>query len=278
MLQTIKAVPQTFFSRSFYFDLVHRWKGIGLGFVLLLVLFNYAVPMLVHIPLIKAFQQETVLFFEKMPDIAIEKGKLSTDTSPFYTVDFNLKLDGNEEKVFAVMFDTGFTSSDISALDKYMAEKKVNALVTADYLAINKAAGSVEIHKFTESKKESFAIGHDQWSAFGKKLAFLLPFFLAFGLVFLYAVLLFVTFLKALLVTLFALFFKLESGFPAAMRLAAAAAIPPSLVYFALLLVDGSYAGRFDGAPGFLFWAAMAIFGLWCASKTGETEPGQESR
>ncbi len=53
---------QTFFSRSFCFDLVHRWKGIGLGFVLLLVLFNYAVPMLVHIPLIKAFQQETVLF------------------------------------------------------------------------------------------------------------------------------------------------------------------------------------------------------------------------
>jgi len=270
MLQTLKSIPQTFFSRAFYFDLIHSWKGIGAGFVVLLVLFDFAVPMAASFPVLTAVQQETESFFGKLPDIKIESGKLSTNASPLYTVEFRLKDEKNDEKLFALMFDMNFQSTNVTDLSKYMKDRKVDVLITADYLAAHKADDGIEIHKFDEEKDKPIEVTHEKWVSFGNTLAQFFPVIFVFALIPIFAAVLFIIFVKALLVKLAAFFFKTEPDLSGAMRLAAAAAIPPSLIRLVLMFVGEQYLHRFHGAPSFLMWAALAIFGLWCASQGGE--------
>ena len=273
MLQTLKAIPLTFFSRAFYFDIVHRWKGIGIGFVFLLVLFDYGAPLALSSSLIPEFQNETERFFDSFPDIKISQGKLSMDSASPAIVEFQVTGDNGKKDSLVLLFDTSFQSNNVNDISKYLDDKKANILVTTDYFAMQKTNGSVEFHTFQEIDKEPIEIKHDKWHSIGTSIAGFIPYFIALMFIPIFAFILSITFAKALIVKLAALFFKKEPDLSGAMRLAAAAAIPPSILRILFLLIGNEALNRFHGSPSFLLWLALAIFGLWCANKIEGNAP-----
>ncbi|MDD5586355.1 MAG: DUF1189 family protein [Alphaproteobacteria bacterium] len=271
MCQPIKSLPQTFFSRSFYAGLITQGKGIGLGFILLLVLFNYAAPVLLKAPALPDVKQRIEDFFNRLPGMTIKGGKLSMDKPSPYTVDFNF----GDKSSFTILFDTAYQESGIAKLEEDMESKNTDILVTSDFAAVrkNRQGANVEIHSFGKFAKQPINVDHGQWANIGKKAAQYFPFLFVIAVIPVFLAVFFLTFVKSLIVKFFALFFTIKPDLPAAMRLAAAAAMPASLINLLLVVLAAVLQQpiqRLPGFSGFLIWLAFAIYGLWSVNSAAK--------
>jgi hypothetical protein len=261
MLQFIKSIPQTFYSRSFYANLINRGTGIGAGFILLQVFLALAVPVCSMFPLLPSGQEKVDAFFDRFPDVTIKDQKLSIDRPSPYVIDVPV---GNGKKIDAIVFDTTPHEMNVAEIEKEMKEKKIFALVTADFIAMPKDS-SIEITSYRNyggTALKDRTVNHAQWINIGHKLlVWGAPILFVSMFIFLLIGTFFMTFIKALIVKLLALFSKIKPDLSGAMRLSAAAAIPASLL--GLLLT--AFGQRLPFLSGALVWLAFAIYGLLCA-------------
>jgi hypothetical protein len=266
MLTTLKSLPQTFFFAPFYAALVRQGRGIGLGFIVLLVLFSYAVPALLQAPALPAAQMKIEGFFGRLPGVAMKDAKLSIDKPSPYTVE----VKSDDGQAFVIVFDTTYQETSIAALEQDMAKNKTDIFVTSGFVAIKKRqnGNQIEFHSFRDAQeKDAFEINHEKWTTIGKLIALYFPYIFVLALIPVFLAFLVLTFFKGLLVKLLALFFTTKPDLSGSMRLAAAAAMPPALINLLLVLVKTGFQNGLPGMSGFLFWLALAIFGLWSANR-----------
>lgn len=274
MFKSFKSIPQTFHSRAFYADLVLSWKGIGIGFIIIGLLFSYVGPLLAQLPKLPAAQETILNFFDRLPDVTIKSQKLSIDRPSPFTVEVKL----NDEQTFVLVFDTAYQEHDVKTLTAYMDNKNIDVLLTSDFAAIrkNRDGMNVEIHDYSRFAAKTIEVRHEKWVAMADKVAMLFPFIFVIALIPVFLFMLVFAFFKALVVKFFALFMTFKPDLPAAMRLGVAASIPAS-VLTCLLAVFGAIAqSKPYTVPVFvlmLIWIGFVFFGLSAARKAAANKP-----
>lgn len=270
MLKALQSIPQTFYSRDFYANLILHGKGIGMGFILLNLLFSYVGPMLVQLPKLPEAQHAIEDFFDRLPDVTIKNHKLSIDRNSPYAVEMGeIDEDQEEQNSFVVMFDTSRESKDIAVLTEEMKEKNIFVLLTSDFAAIRKNRGdAVEIHDYNNI--ENTEITHDRWLEIGGKVARYFPLIFVVAIIPIFLIYLVFTFFKGLIVKVLALFFRNRPELAGAMRLGAAASIPVSVVSCALAFIGALSKSAPIVLPAFMtfiIWIGLVVFGLSAANK-----------
>ena len=90
MLEVLKALPLTFFSPAFYWDLLRKWRGVGIGFILALTLFDVAHSgILLFLPLQKMLSAVPD-FVATLPVATVKNHQLSIDQPSPYKINFDM--------------------------------------------------------------------------------------------------------------------------------------------------------------------------------------------
>ncbi|MDD3371602.1 MAG: DUF1189 family protein [Alphaproteobacteria bacterium] len=265
MKKFTKNVIETFYSKSFYANLILRGKGIGGAYILLKAFLAMCVPVFL-ILFSSGWRQTVESVVAQFPEVRIEASKLSIDRPSPYVID--LPIDKKEAP--KIVFDTGYQEADAGKVDIEMATKKILVLVTSNYVAFKKK-NQVDFYYFNnydELKGRSYFIDQDRWMAFhhtvlryGVPLVVVAIVLVSFGSEFVG------TAIFSMLALLFSAFFSIKLDFSTAMRLAAASAIPGVFIEMAF--------GAFKAHPflGFFFLlhALFIIYGMVSAQKEADS-------
>jgi hypothetical protein len=256
MLMTLKGLPLTLFSRDFYSDLIHNGVGIGIGFILVMLVLDLARPMVLSIAGFPETSGYIKTFFHDLPAMTLKKDRLSIDHASPYTI-----TAGPADSGIHILFDMDHDLGSLDDLKKKMVTQKIYVIVTAKAVAFLKDKnGTVQINSYDESHSE-FSVTHDDLAAVGKKVAVgFLPFLFVFLVLTLLVGILMKMVFGAVVALIISLMFKVEMGFGTGMRLMAAAAIPGTFLSTA-----------FPFIPGLItlgLWIGYGIFGLWSARQS----------
>lgn len=104
----------SFFSKAFYSDVCHRWKGVGFAYMLLLLIVCWIAPMIkVHMSFSDFVDNEAPKIVSQIPTIRIVNGKASIRKPQPYRI-----TDPDTGQVLAVIDTHGFIKSldDTSAV------------------------------------------------------------------------------------------------------------------------------------------------------------------
>ena len=146
----IHAFPMSFFSAALYRDVAHRWRGIGLCYLTILMLLG-CLPLMyqIHLGLQEFLQNEAPKFFEQVPAFSINNGELSVDAEQPYSI-----TDPDTGEVLIVIDTTGRHTSldDVEAL----------GLVTKSKLIFQKDGGRSETFNLSEIDDISIDAGQLQ--------------------------------------------------------------------------------------------------------------------
>lgn len=223
MLNTLKSLPLTFYSRTFYSRLVHQWQGIGMGFVtvlMLLGLINAAIAL--YLPL-RETAGKVQAVMNAMPDATIKNHTLSIDRSVPYTVDV-FDSGGTPNKL---VIDTTYTNNDIDALNSYINKQNIFVFVTATKLVTRKQ-NELRIDNFQSLPDGTF--GHDKWVMIGNIFqTWIYPCTLLLSAIGLFIANFILVFFAAIVVKILAALMSVKTDFGGAMRLAGASGIPPAV-------------------------------------------------
>lgn len=250
MFAFLKSLPLTFYSIPFYKALVNKGKGIGLGFLAIVVLVNLVTMGLLLAKPYMAFWGEEKALFEALPEVTVENGQLSMDAPSPKEIAILNQTEGGPLKI---LFDMNADSADVNALTKKMAEQNIVILATKDKIIIydksrNKPDIS-EVSTFSDTK-----VTHEKWMKIEKAFNLFFAPALALVLAFvLFAAHLLTAFAGAVLLLIIAPLFKLNPSFAAAMRLASAAKVPVAVFFLFLPPIR---------LMQLLLWFAFAAFGL----------------
>ncbi|MBY0428394.1 MAG: DUF1189 domain-containing protein [Alphaproteobacteria bacterium] len=262
-----------FYSAPFYADLLQNWKGIGMGFILLVAFVDFtalAVPLGQFMP---GFSQMMSTTASQLPKVTIKEGILSIDQPSPYMI--------KQGQVKPIVFDTSDAAKDMGAVTKALEEGHVGIFVTSEFMAYKKTDSALEIQRFDKPGFKDIVIDHDRWVS---TIALILKYGVAaiiilIGLMFIVGVFI-ITFIKAFIVKLAALFFNNKPDFSGNMRLAAAAALPPASILTLFGIVQsltampvkaGEIAPASIELPyylGFVIWLGLVLFGLASNDKT----------
>jgi len=238
MLSIARRISGTFFSRSFYGDLAHRRRGIGAGFMLLLLVLNFG-PTFALV----AFRTGTGLdwreLIENMPEMGLPNYGACIDAS----YRFHAPREADREATFN--------------------PAHVRNAVLAGDVQGNAAISIACDDRFTEDRAKAVEFLNGVSSVMFSVLA-------GIAVLFAFLFILIVVFIKAVLLQVIAVVFPRRPDLAGAMRLAAAASIPLSLVLFVLsLAATGGIIPRpsYPWWAGFLVWLGFALFGLWSAGR-----------
>jgi hypothetical protein len=261
MIETLKSLPLTFFSPDFYRDLVHQWRGIGMRFILILALVEFGAIAVISF---KPMQLMTGIFSDvasSLPNATFKNHKLSIDQPNPYIINLPSGK-GESDQPGApkpnIFIDTDYTISDLAALRTWMASKQVVALITANEAIMLKANNTqLEVTEFT--KIPDTVIDHDRWMKWGHIATTWMPIIIGASIALVIFISAFVRVLfGSLLVLLLNLLTRSIPDFAAAMRVAAATAIPVGIIFVLL-----------PGHPWLklLLWAAYMEFAIYSARK-----------
>lgn len=261
MLQTLKALPRTFFSRAYYRDLVIGGRGIGFGFIVLMILFNLIGGGLRAWTPLSALAKQVNAAFRAMPEVTIEHGRLSIRETVPYTVPFYK----DEDSDINVVFDTSFDNPNVGAVARAMAKDKAIVLVAADRYFVADRQGGLRTYSLQTAK--DMKLTQEDWEKIRQKLALWIP---VLGGMFVVLMLLvwnmFLVLAGELVALLLAPAFKIKSSMASAMRLTAAANMPVAVLMMAVLLPT---------FVGLVIWFGTCLFGLWAASAGHDSAKGQ---
>ncbi|MDD3182272.1 MAG: DUF1189 family protein [Alphaproteobacteria bacterium] len=256
MIQTIKNLHKTFYDSRFYSELVFSWKGIGLGFLLIISLVNTGHLMAIAAKPYRLLMQEREAIFASLPSMEIKEGRLSSENDQPITISM---LEGLDEGPIRIVIDTKNEMTDEAATVKRMAAEKLVVLVNADAISIfSPVDNKIEVRKVKDMADNK--ITHEQWQKISEALA---AGFLPMTLFFIFCVTLMGHLLTAalggILLVIISPLFKIKLPFQAAMRLSCAAKVPVALVFLVVLP---------QTVLQTLLWFGFVIFGLFSAKMT----------
>ncbi len=254
MTQAFRNFLNTFYSRDFYAELIGSWRGIGIGFVLLLTLINSIGSLALLGKLAPVAASGMTAIATQMPAVTVAKGRITIDKPSPYTV-----RPAATSAVSIIKFDTNQSHMDVLDITKQMEKEDLAVLVTSDVVAVKKKNG-VEVHSVTDFAKEDVTVSHENWDQLNRTIQRwgviaivvavpLLSFIVAF----------ICTLVKSIIVQIASLFYKDKPDFSGAMRLAAAAAVPGAV--FANLYAV--FVGPTPSFAEFGIWAVFMLIGLF---------------
>lgn len=255
MLTFIQTLPKTFYSSSFYRDLVKKGKGWGLGFLLFATLLSLAQTVRSFDEIFSSLWAKENAVFESLPEVTIQDGKLSLDVISPVIVPLSQE---SGEAPLKIVFDTRLPTSDLDALVKKMHEEDIFILVTEDNVIFyNKANRTQNIQPIKELKDTKLT--RETWLETRSILqSVFLPLFMIFSASIYFLGYLLSAGIVALVIRGLSPLLKLKLPFEAAMRLVLAARIPSAAI---LLLA----------APAplvqLLIWTGFVLFGLLSVRK-----------
>ncbi|NDE90264.1 MAG: DUF1189 domain-containing protein [Alphaproteobacteria bacterium] len=265
-----------FYSPDFYAALIRKGKGIGISFILMIALIDFIGVMVMLARLVPDLNNHMTNITAQLPALSINEGVLKMEKpSPYY-----IQIDGKN----IVMFDTSGPSKELANVSKILGENKIQMLVTSEFVAMQKSNAALEIYRFDDTKFKNITITQDKWIEVGQQIGvWVVP--VAFAVMaFAFILIAFVaTFIKALIVRLMAIFLRNPPDFSAAMRLAAAAAIPAVTLVTLYNLVNDGITQNVPGAlqaaqrdlpaySSFVLWFLFAAVGLWSSNRTSNAE------
>ena len=240
----------SFFSKELYRDVGLNWKGVGFGYLLLLLAIC-SVPRMFKLQraLTDFINKEAPPLIEQVPKITITKGEVSIDEpQPYYIRD----PDSND--VLVIIDTTGTTQS----LDN------TDALVLVTKTKLIHRQSEVESRAYDLSQVENFVLDKDRitsWLNTTRKL--LVPIFYPFVVLGSFLFRIVQALVYAAIGLLFALWCKVKLSYAAMLRLAVVAVTPCIIVRTVLELSSARLpmAGLwfFLLAMGYLFFGVKAI-------------------
>ncbi|HEU0118025.1 MAG TPA: DUF1189 family protein [Alphaproteobacteria bacterium] len=269
MIETLKQVPEAFYSKAFYTDILRKAQGIGARFIAINILVNFLVFAAFVMPVI---YQGTIVLRESvtnMPIVTFKSGKMSIDHATPYIIQLPKKADATKTTAestkpadtvpSAFEVDPNYTDMNLDKLMKKMQDEHLIMLFTADKMVTlhNKA----EVRVTDLSKTPDMIITQEKWAKIGGWIEGLaLPLIVIFMLIGCIIGSFVRIFLGAIFVKLITMFMSIPPGFQASMRLAAVAAIPSAIL-----------TAPMHGGPAwvsFLIWFGYVLFGLVCFLKS----------
>ncbi len=244
----------SFFSRPLYRDIRRNWKGLGLPY-LLLILMIYWVPEMMHIKnIISEFiADEVPQYVDQVPTITIVGGKASIkESDPFYV------YDKKNNRPVAIID----TSGQILSLDNSPAM----ALLTRDSLIIRQDRDTKETRSLSLSDLGDITITSRliyNWLEVFKDLfaIVLFPFALLISFFFHIAQ----TLLLAVLGGSFAKYFNVQIDFKSLVRLSVVAFTPAIMLETAHAVVDIYY--PYSSLFSFLITSGYLFYAVGCNSE-----------
>lgn len=134
----LDAIYMSFYSGDLYQDVAQRWHGVGLGYLLLIVLLTW-LPLLIkiHVGFTDFASKDAPKIIGQIPPITIDKGKVSTPVDQPYLI-----KDPDSGKEMAIIDTTG----QITSLDG----RDAKVLLTKDKLMNRKSAAQVEVYDLSQ--------------------------------------------------------------------------------------------------------------------------------
>jgi hypothetical protein len=262
MLETLKRIPQSFYSQTFYRDMIRSRTGFGGWFVMILIvllcvqtMFALQTPARKVLGIIPAF-------LGAMPEITLHEGTLSIDKPSPYTIMF----DPADPLSRSIVFDTTITTDDADALRKTMEQQRAFILITANK-AVTLSAKSVSIDdlktlevdtKVTRTHWESLA--HTASSIIYPTMAVVALISALFGTMLR-------IFIGGLFVLLLSLLIGTKINYETGVRIATITAIPCTIFMLVAPLHGGTY---------YALWALYISFALW-AGKMLASPPAEKA-
>jgi Protein of unknown function (DUF1189) len=258
----LKGLFLSFYSRDFYYQVARVWKGIGIGYILLLSLI-LSLGM-TSIVMIKPQVWQTVdLLSQKvktLPALTIVDGHLSIDEPVPYRINFSRTPGQNAWFVI----DTSYKMTDIDVLEHDMRQNNIVMFATDDHLVTLKNRDRhLEIYDF--KKIQSFSVSHDTWNRIGKTMmqwgfpAMLLTMFV--GLMIGLTIMNFLaTFFLAIIVLLVGLLMRAQLDFAASMRLSSAIRVPVNLITYLGMLFPLLW---IPSIVSWAIWMVYLLFATW---------------
>jgi hypothetical protein len=276
MTGTLAGAVQSFYSGTFYGELARRGRGIGMRFILLLTLVMLALYYVAFragggYDAVHAMLERLPEKASELPSLTVADGKLSIDRPVPYKFDVGLAPDDAW-----IVIDTNYKITDVDALEKYMRDNNIIVLLTADKVVMldyhanaggkTVATSGVRISDIKDnSQSQSFSVTHADWQSLAqwiKARGMAVLFWSMFtGMLIGLFILNFLAMLfSAVAVMILDLIARNGLEFPAAMRLAAAARIPVTVISALPLLVGRT---PLEGGTGWLLWLIYLVFAVW---------------
>lgn len=265
MLRIIESLPQTFFSRPFYAALLRRGQGIGMGLILILTAIDLAGAAITGYGPMQQFKAGIAQIAADLPEVTAQGGKISINQPAPFVVDLSRALPTMDSTEAArapkIVFDPNYAVSDVQTVSDKMRNENIAVLITSEQ-AIVLQGRNQDIRFHSLQNMPDGVMMHEDWIKLGEKIAFwFVPVIVLLAVIFIFLVKLAGVFLLAIAANLIGGAMKAVPDFSAAMRLAAAAAVPVTCLS---LLV----------APGFwlkiLIWGGYIGFGIWSAHQPPE--------
>lgn len=260
MKEYLKGLIRCFYSKSFYSEVAHRWRGGGVGFLFVACTLGAFISSLFFTSQLSYFRTLNLdRMAEEMPAITIYEGKLSTSTPGPHIVHLS------DNPRLLMMIDARPFDKNLDETFAWMKKNQIFAFVTEDKI-INLSKEDSKLEVFEIGKIGEASYTREDWRSFARVIQ-------KWGLTVSF-IFIFITFtLMSWIVSIIKVFFLALSGlllrkimktpldFSALRRVGSAALVPHIFL-------------KFLGLPG-LVWLLIVlgyyIFGLW-SSKTPVSE------
>ncbi len=257
MYKFFNLVFLSFYSASFYKELVRSEKGLGFSFVLCAALISWLHAGVANWSDLQQFQNDQKSFFEQAPTLTVRSGQMTVEggTPQVFTVMENSRIGP-----FSIVFDLDTPVNEEGVLLQKMVKERIAVWIGRDHIFYY--AGGPNLEKQAASGFQDVVVDREKWLALSKMIGVIFPLVLivgfAFASVFNYAI---AGLIGGLFLGLISPLFGGRPPLSACMRVAAAALVPVSA--FFVVLPEGVTARV-------LVWFGFAVFGLLAARTHGK--------
>lgn len=263
-MKIFKDIAGSFYDASVYSEAATLRRGIGFIHMLMLTLIIVAGLMgylLLSWGPLQQFADILPNYANELPAVTVKEGKLSIDKP----VPYKLAI-GEGEKAAWIVVDTTYKGS-VDQLGEYMKQNRVFLFATEESVVTVDSKGKMQVQDLSKVERD-FTVTHEDWAKASKwvvekgvstlaivALALLLPGILIYTLI--------ATFFTALVVMLLAFILRADIEFGGAMRMAALARIPATILPWLPVLAGVTLSGY----VGWGVWLIYLIFAVWAAKK-----------
>jgi hypothetical protein len=254
----------SFYSRNFYYTLARESKGIGMGSIALLTLLMVSFLFLSFVqayPQLHQTAEQIPAIASTLPAITFKDGKLSIDKPVPYRVNW-----GSPPDNICVIIDTNYKIGDINTLTQFMQKNNVVLLLTADKAVTMKDKnGRLEV---SELGQKPFTITHDNWHTLAETIknwgsVILLVFMIVTMLIGTFIYNLLAAFIAGVVVLILGWILRADFDYVIAVRLAAAARIPITIITTIPLAIGVA----FPVVIAWIIWCAYLIFAVFASKR-----------
>jgi hypothetical protein len=221
------ALYLSFFSQSFYQDVVNKWKGLGFAYLAaLLALCTIPAVLKVQADLSSFMHDEASLYIKQLPKITISKGSLSiTEPQPY------IIKDEKTGDPFMIIDTTGNVSS--------LEGSKAMVLLTKTDLVIKRGASESRSFNLSDFSEDTISIDRSSASDFIDSFLESFPvIFYPFALLFSFIFNSFRALLYSVIGLIVARIFMVKPDYKTILRLSMVS-LTPSLLPGAILIIAG---------------------------------------